>query len=445
MHVVALPWEATEALHSIGASAWLLASHVVVLQSFFAVRRLSMIASSSGSPIAAQGTSVAHFNWAKEVSSPRLVLCLLPSHRCTSHPTSCNAAVSACSHPSSCGCAWPRLTPHVALCVVRVRSTFHASQDYVRHVQQAHRHVLRHTRTCFVTPQLVLRMLGRAFKAAAERLLPARTSSAWEERGVLTPTEFVAAGDLLVRACPTWTWESGDPARRKSYLPTQKQFLRTRNVPCVRRAVSDEDGMDVCQGEADGFVQLNVTHEAAVDADLPLEDGSRETKERAVERTDQDSEELPDLEDYDADGNLVEAVEEEVDEALADETHILRTRTYDVSITYDKYYETPRVWLVGYDEEQRPLTEAEVMEDVSETHAGLTVSMEQHPHLPTRAASFHPCKHAQVMKRLCRTTQGENDAPMQADQYLFLFLKFMAVVMPTIEYDYTVAAHAHAQ
>jgi len=25
-------------------------------------------------------------------------------------------------------------------------------------------------------------------------------------------------------------------------------------------------------------------------------------------------------------------------------------RTYDVSITYDKYYQTPRVWLCGYDE-----------------------------------------------------------------------------------------------
>ena len=30
--------------------------------------------------------------------------------------------------------------------------------------------------------------------------------------------------------------------------------------------------------------------------------------------------------------------------------NILRTRTYDVNITYDKYYQTPRVWLAGYDE-----------------------------------------------------------------------------------------------
>ena len=28
----------------------------------------------------------------------------------------------------------------------------------------------------------------------------------------------------------------------------------------------------------------------------------------------------------------------------------MKTRTYDLSITYDKYYQTPRVWLFGYDE-----------------------------------------------------------------------------------------------
>ena len=29
---------------------------------------------------------------------------------------------------------------------------------------------------------------------------------------------------------------------------------------------------------------------------------------------------------------------------------ILATRTYDLNITYDKYYQTPRLWLFGYDE-----------------------------------------------------------------------------------------------
>lgn len=29
---------------------------------------------------------------------------------------------------------------------------------------------------------------------------------------------------------------------------------------------------------------------------------------------------------------------------------VLRTRTYDLHITYDKYYQTPRLWVIGYDE-----------------------------------------------------------------------------------------------
>ena len=33
------------------------------------------------------------------------------------------------------------------------------------------------------------------------------------QKGVLTPEEFVAAGDLLVDKCPSWSWEAGDPAK----------------------------------------------------------------------------------------------------------------------------------------------------------------------------------------------------------------------------------------
>lgn len=32
------------------------------------------------------------------------------------------------------------------------------------------------------------------------------------------------------------------------------------------------------------------------------------------------------------------------------EDSILPTRTYDLSITYDKHHQTPRMWLFGYDE-----------------------------------------------------------------------------------------------
>ena len=40
------------------------------------------------------------------------------------------------------------------------------------------------------------------------------------------------------------------------------------------------------------------------------------------------------------------------------------TRRYDISITYDKYYQTPRVWMTGFNEHQQPLSVEELMEDV---------------------------------------------------------------------------------
>ena len=48
----------------------------------------------------------------------------------------------------------------------------------------------------------------RLFHGVAEYLTPVLNVSMFKERGVLTPEEFVAAGDLLVYKCPTWSWYS---------------------------------------------------------------------------------------------------------------------------------------------------------------------------------------------------------------------------------------------
>jgi ubiquitin-like-conjugating enzyme ATG3 len=78
--------------------------------------------------------------------------------------------------------------------------------------------------------------MASLFKSAREYLTPVLAESAFVEKGVLTPEEFVAAGDQLVQQFPTWEWCAGDETRRKPYLPPHKQYLLTRNVPCRRRA-----------------------------------------------------------------------------------------------------------------------------------------------------------------------------------------------------------------
>jgi ubiquitin-like-conjugating enzyme ATG3 len=87
---------------------------------------------------------------------------------------------------------------------------------------------------------------------------------------------------------------------------------------------------------------------------------------------------------------------------------------------------------------------------VSADHAHKTVTLGTHPHLGLPYAYVHPCKHAEMMKRIISaresTTEEEGEeeeekeekaSAVTIEQYMFIFLKFISAAIPNIEYDFT--------
>mmetsp|Transcript_7622 Transcript_7622/g.18424 ORF Transcript_7622/g.18424 Transcript_7622/m.18424 type:complete len:374 (-) Transcript_7622:730-1851(-) len=362
-----------------------------------------------------------------------------------------------------------------------------------------------------------------SLRRAREWAYPQLTESAFLEKGVLTPEEFLRAGDELVFRCPTWEWSSSPKAsKEKSYLPPNKQYLITRNVPCRNRVSSLETNLKMeregfesgengdegddwmvstllaegedDQGIGDGFDILDEDGEVVV-APGPDGGGGAETNSGGGGGTGAgapfppedsggggDDDEYADIDDYEDEDVLVD------DDAAAGPaasapsassettTNIVKTRTYDLSITYDKYYQVPRVWMVGRNEDDQPLTSGQMMEDVISDYANKTVTMEVHPHVSSSCphASIHPCQHAKVMKAIVRnlirggssskgggTTSADNRSSTKNDDddgndgeyeeaksgpsvenYLFIFLKFVSSMIPTINYDFTMEVTA---
>lgn len=319
--------------------------------------------------------------------------------------------------------------------------------------------------------QSVINSVKGTALGVAEYLTPVLKESKFRETGVLTPEEFVAAGEHLVHHCPTWQWATGDEAKIKPYLPKDKQFLITRNVPCYRRCkqmeyVGEETMVENDGPDADGWVETHhydssnmtelednvceMTLDSTKNDELANDDDN--TQNDAADDDDEDDDddaEAGDMEEFEESGML-----DMVDPATATTTRrpnkleskivpesemdsVVHTRTYDLHITYDKYYQTPRLWVVGYDESRKPLTVEEMYEDVSQDHAKKTVTMESHPHLPgPNMASVHPCKHADIMKKIIQTVE-DGGGELGVHMYLIIFLKFVQTVIPTIEYDFT--------
>jgi len=263
--------------------------------------------------------------------------------------------------------------------------------------------------------------------------------SQFMQEGTLTPEEFVQAGDLLVLKCPTWSWVGNSKSPQKG-LPKEKQFLLTKNVPCLMRVSAFEaknSASETTEVDMDGESWVAThTNEVVEDEEVPeIPTDTKKSKDEEDDDDDDDDNEdvaeinINDLSIKDDNGQLE-------DKATVTTDNVLKTRTYDISLCYDQYHQTPRVWLFGYDENRQPLKPEEVLQDISQEHVNKTVTIAAHPHSGIPQAYIHPCRHAAVMKKLVLRMIESGKEP-RVDQYLFIFLKFIHAAIPTIEYDYT--------
>ncbi|KAL8354420.1 hypothetical protein RB601_004016 [Gaeumannomyces tritici] len=195
-----------------------------------------------------------------------------------------------------------------------------------------------------------------------------------------------------------------------------------------------------------------------------------------------DDDDIPDMED------------DEDDEAIIRDTdasgQTTGRRTYTLYIMYSPYYRTPRLYLSGYAPNGQPLPPQLMMEDIMGDYKDKTVTLEDFPFFssPVKMASVHPCKHAPVMKTLLDRADAalkqrreklrsgaaaaaglegltddisklsvsagvessnedwediqhddvaDQEVAIRVDQYLVVFLKFIASVTPGIEHDFT--------
>lgn len=108
--------------------------------------------------------------------------------------------------------------------------------------------------------------------SVAEYFTPVLSESKFKKTGVLTPEEFIIAGDHLVHQCPTWSW-SGTTDVSKSYLPPGKQFLITKSVPCYKRCKdieysNNEEKLVLTEDDDEGWVDTHHSEQLTTVNDL---------------------------------------------------------------------------------------------------------------------------------------------------------------------------------
>ena len=299
--------------------------------------------------------------------------------------------------------------------------------------------------------------LFKGFQDVVSKIKPTMKESKFYEEGKLTPEEFIAAGDYLVKKCPTWSWCAAKKNLSNKALPEGKQYLLTRVRSKIRAAdylKSNNTKETIIEGDwvdADLENKPKTENKKNTEIDLDALEAKEKEKEKkkvevAAEANDEDDDfviegddEKPEEKKEEKKGDDFEIVDDEDNlekDKKEDQANVLKTREYEVTVTYDFYYCVPRMWLMGYNEKGNPLTDDEMKEDVMPEYRNKTCTIEEQTCTGIRNISVHPCRHSLLLKKMIKDFQNSGKK-LEVEQSILLFLKFLQSVVPTVQYDFT--------
>tara|TARA_B100001094_G_C18194140_1_gene809404 strand:- start:4229 stop:5005 length:777 start_codon:yes stop_codon:yes gene_type:complete len=244
------------------------------------------------------------------------------------------------------------------------------------------------------------------FKKTVECVKPLAKGDNIKSTGELTIEQFIEAGDKLIKLNPKWIWSSG--TEKNKYLPNNKQFLIMREVECINNNNSiniiNEKEKIIIENKNNNYNTNNNKDEEEVfddnyDIDLDVD--------------------LENLIDYNDD-----------DCVIVSDTKTDDKRYYDIHIIYDMYFNTPRVYLFGYNYNGDPISYNRMLDDVQQEYVSNTLTLEKHPHISLSCLSLHPCKHSNTMKNLIKNIKN-----FKNNLYLVLFIKIISSLIPKLNYD----------
>ena len=255
--------------------------------------------------------------------------------------------------------------------------------------------------------------LFQKYKTVADKLIPSLKNNDFLKTGMLTKDEFIEAGNYLTNNYGEWSW------CKTNNIP----YLIFKNIQYknINNFLIDDDNDD--SDEWNIYTQQNKQKETKI---------VNETKKEEAKIEETKIEDNFDLMEFE------EELDNE-DETVVSNSEYLQNyqqKMYDITITYDNYYRTPRIWFHAYNFYSQLIHNDEILKDFSIEHTNVSVTIETHPYYNTECVSVHPCKHAEAMKKLIKI-ELENNQTVKVKQYFIYFLKFVSCIFPNIIFDFT--------